>query len=271
MKRSLFSSPLGAATAVGGLAARALAVLRRLSAAIACASFVVSLMPASLADPAVDPQALLRLALEHVHDIHIAPYLQYDYTVDLTHKSRTKTYAYDVLERMSDHVGRFTGLTADGTYSDDVHVRKTLVSPGLFLNAVAEDASAGAVGYLPTIGRVVSVPYHATFAGQEPAGDCALADHLVLVPTSEPDLHPLRELWIDPASTRICRATLEKRVLIVSRERINVTVDLNPEQFVEHWHLAGKGHTILGTYSLAADGTFRDIRNVETADPKLFR
>jgi len=247
------------------------AFIHRLAAAIVCAGIAAATALPGRANPAIDPQVMLEHALAQVHRIHVAPYLQYDYSVELTHKSRTRSYAYEVLERMSDHVGRFTGLTADGSYSDDVHVWKTFVSPGLFLNAVADDVSDESAGGLTTIGRVIAVPYRATYAGQETAGDCAQAYHLELQPTGDPDMHQLRDLWIDPVSVRICRATLEMRIFIISRERVNVTVDLATDQFVERVHLAGKGHTLLGTYSLAADGSFRDVRNVETADPKLFR
>ncbi len=244
---------------------------RRLLVAALCTGIIAVTAMAACADTPPDPQVLFERALVRVHETHVAPYLQYDLSMALTHKSLTKTYAYDVIERMADHTGRFTSLTADGSDSDDVHIWKTLVSPGLFLNAVAQALPSAPADGPPTIGRVVSVPYRATLVGEDGAGDCAQAYHLALRPTSDPDLHQLREIWIEPASMRICRATLEKRVYIISRERVDVTVDLGPGQFVDHYHLAGKGHTPLGTYSLAVDGSFRDVRNVETIDPKLFR
>lgn len=219
--------------------------------------------------PAIDPQVLATRAFVQARDHHIDPFLQYRIHITYAHKTDEHDYRYDVLERMADHEGRFTALTTDGTPSQDIHVWRTLVSPGAFLNAVAEEPAAPST--VQTIGRVIVLPYTVRLAGEEPAGTCAHAEHLVLAPRGNPSVHKLRDIWVEPETARICRASLAMTVRILSRETVLVDVGLNEQQFVDSWHLAGKGHTLFGTYALVAGATMTDITNVPTADERLFK
>jgi hypothetical protein len=215
-----------------------------------------------------NPDALFAEAIRQAHATTLPPFLSYEYSVTLEHHSKTKSYRYDVLERTSDHYARFTGLDPDGSLSDDVHLHSVLVSPALFLSAVrAEDDSAAP----ESIATVYASPYDISLAGTEPAGSCAAAFKLELRPKTEPETHALRELWVDTASGRICRATLFKMVWIIAREPVLIDMEIGPDGYVSRWHLAGTGRFIVGSYSLRADGAFSELSVVPAADPKLFR
>lgn len=220
-------------------------------------------------EPAPQASQILAGALGQAKSVRISPFLQYRYSIRIAHKAKVKTYHYSVLERMSDHYGRFTGVNADETLSQDIHLHATLVSPGMFLDAAADDAT-GPDG-LKTIGRVVVAPYVATLVGIEPVDGCIQAYHLVLQPKGDEERHALRELWIDQTTDRICRAKIHKTVNIITRTPVTIDVQLDNKEFITHWSFSGTGHTVAGPYTLDADGAFSEIASVPTADPVLFR
>jgi len=219
----------------------------------------------------VGAQAIAARAISHAHAVRITPFIQYKYSVSLTHRSTTKSYSYDVLERLADHFARFTSLDPNGTPSQEIHLHKTLVSPALFLKVVADEPDPDASPALRVIGRVERLPYTASLVGLEPAGDCANAYHLHLVPVGDPHAHALRDLWVEAGSDRICRANIEMTIDIISRETVTVDVAIDANDFVDRWKFQGKGHTLVGTYALAAAGSFSDITMLADASPSLFR
>jgi hypothetical protein len=221
------------------------------------------------AEPAPQASQILSDALSQAKNVRITPFLEYRYTITMAHKAKAKTYRYSVLERMSDHYGRFTGVNPDGTLSQDIHLHATLVSPGMFLDAAAEDTS-GADG-LKTIGHLVVAPYVASLAGVESVDGCADAYHLLLTPKGDEERHALRELWVDKTTDRICRAKIHKTVNIIARTPVTIDVRLDDKEFITHWSFSGTGHTVAGPYTLDADGDFADIAALPAADPVLFR
>jgi hypothetical protein len=76
---------------------------------------------------------------------------------------------------------------------------------------------------------------------------------------------------VEPDSYRICRANIEMNVNIISRETVTVDVAIDANDFVDSWKFEGKGHTPMGTYELAAAGSFSDVTPLANASPALFR
>lgn len=232
----------------------------------------VSVLLASDAPVGPDAQKIFTQSIMQARSIHISPFLRYKYTIEMTHKQKAKKYSYLVLERLSDHLGRFTGLEQDGSESQDIHLHSTLVSPGLFLNAVAEEAAAVESDSGPaTIGRSVVMPYTAVFATPETIGGCSDAFHILLTPLGQPEQRRLREIWVDPSTLRICHAKIHHTVNIISREAVTIDLSLDRNQFVEEWNFSGTGHTPVGTYTLSAVGQFMDVMNVPMAEDRLFK
>ncbi len=230
----------------------------------------------SLATASPSAKSLFDAAVVRIHSIRPAPFLKYDYHLRLVHGAKSKSYAYRVLERLADHVGRFVSIEPGGSDSQDISVHRALVSPALFLNAVddAGDRSAEGVSSQtapPTIAEVVSSPYDVTFDGTEAEPDGTSTNKLKLVPRSAPDVHQLRELWLDSATGGIRRATLLKTVAIISPEPTLFDLDLDASGFVTRWSFAGTGHIAFFSYALEAEGTFANLAPVVSADAKLFR
>lgn len=216
-----------------------------------------------------DPAVIVSKAFAAADAVPIAPYLSYKYSVTLQHGRKTRMYKYQVLERLADHYGRFTSLNTDDTPSQDIHLHKTLVSPAFFLKAVRADTSAGMATRV--IASSVVVPYDATVIGTEAAGDCPTAYHVALEPKFDPAKHPLRSLWIDTASGRICRAQEITSLYIIVKEPTLIDMVLDEHDMVKEWSLTGTGHLLFGSYTLTATGIFSDIGEVASAPNALFR
>jgi len=216
----------------------------------------------------LDARTIYKKAMAHMRSFPISAVIRYHYTVVLDHHSKQKSYSYTVIERLRDHYGRFISLNPDGTESQDIQLRQTLVSPAFFLEpARPQEQDDG----LKSIGEVVAAPYDAVLQGNEPAGTCSNAYRLQLSPVANPGRFPLRELWVDTETFRICRAKLIRSIYVITREPALVDLDVDANGFVDRWQLSGTGHFALLSYNINATGTFSDVTSLADADPGLFR
>jgi hypothetical protein len=148
------------------------------------------------------------------------------------------------------------------------------VEPDLFLGhsvtrTPAPDSTAFALGVdsqreqpLTTIATVAaSSPfYKISTAGIETLENCGATIHLVLQPRKDPIRYNLRDLWVDETTSRICRAAAVWRATVEVPTVATVTLDVNADGYITHFHTVATAHILVGTLSATQDAIFTGIQ-----------
>jgi hypothetical protein len=239
---------------------------------------VISPIPSPPESPAT-PLDMYRQAIKTMHSITAPAYLEYGVSIHTSHKGRNVVQHFDevtVVEKTADGTGRLYVSGDRKTFTGSLQF-----SPDLFLGHTSgTDSSqrltiqseAAPSQQLKTIGTVSvqNQVYDITNAGSEDLPQCSSSIHLALKPRFDPLRYNLREVWIDPTTSRICRAVAVWRDPVEFAVRIQtvfaVTLDLDANGFVAHWTTTGVAKVMGMPYAMTQDGTFSNIIAVtETA------
>ena len=169
-------------------------------------------------------------------------------------------------QKVRQHFDEFTNVEKTGDRTGKLYVsgdRRTFrsfvrIHPDLFLGHESEPVNSQALTLqsdaeenqpLKTIGSVTAQTqvYNVTNAGFEDLPRCNSALHLVLKPRFNPLRYNLRDVWINPPTSRICRA------VAVWRDPIDAS------GFVDHWATSGVARFLGMPYAMAQDWTYSNI------------
>ena len=142
----------------------------------------------------------------------------------------------------------------------------TVASPSQTLESGLDDANQKP---LKTI-AVVSVPlvhYEVSTVATESLPNCQSAFHLKLVPRESPRTYNLRDLWVESATFKICRAVgVWIGRVNWSKALFSITLDLDANGFIEHFATAGTVRTLFfGSILTKQDATYSSLEPVDAA------
>jgi len=222
---------------------------------------------------------MYRQAIKAMRSINAPAYLEYRVQIHTVHKGGDAVQHFDeftTVEKTADQTGRLYVSGDPKTFPSFVRIH-----PDLFLGhppgpvssqtlTVQTEADPGQK--LKTIG-VVSAQnqvYDVTNAGTDDLPQCSSAVHLALKPLVDPLRYNLRDVWVNPTTSRICRAVAIWRDPVEFAVPIptifTVTLDVDANGFVDHWTTKGVARFLGMPYAMTQDWTYRSIMTVaETA------
>jgi len=217
------------------------------------------------------PMDIYRSALATMRSVRAPAYLQF-------HIQVTSDYHGDVVIQNFKHVER-TADRAEKITDVDVELHRNWrpfqFVPDLFLGHAdiakaapeSDPFSAGldAAGDKPlnTIGTVAAtVPrYKVTLSGIEDLPRCGTAVHLKLEPLRTPEVNNLRDLWIDPKTSRICRAVGAWYGRLNYARAIGLaTLYFGTDGLIHGYSMLATAHIVVGTDSIRHEALYKNIR-----------
>jgi hypothetical protein len=234
---------------------------------------------ASTPAPTPAPLDIYRRTIKIMRSIEAPSYLEYDVRIHTIHKGREAVQHFDEftnVEKTIDRTGRLYVSGDPKTFTSFVRIH-----PDLFLghrlgevdsNALTVQTGAEPDQDLKTIATVSAQNqvYDVTMVGTEDLPACSSATHLALKPLLDPLRYNLRDVWINPTTSRICRAVAIWRDPVEFAVPIptvfTVTLDVDSNGFVNHWATTGVARFIGMPYAMTQDWTYSNITPVtETA------
>lgn len=220
--------------------------------------------------PQMPPTQIYYSALATMRSAEAPAFLQFNVETTTTFHRSVVVQHFAHVERTADQNDKFRDVdaTVNRNYSP------LEVAPDLFLGhsiarTPAPDSSAFSVGLesenaapLATIATVAAnSPYYTiSTAGVAQLENCGTAIHLKLEPRKDPLRYNLRDLWIDEATSRICRAAAVWRAAVEVPTVATVTLDVNANGYITHFYTLATAHVLVGTISASQDGTFTGIQ-----------
>jgi len=215
---------------------------------LAFAAASVGAAGAFAADRPATPEEVYFDALAAMRAIPDPPYLRFDYHYVQVVGTRDHQEDWHAVERTRDGHVRFTddrgnerpaGSRAGFAYlPPDVFLKPAVASPEQF--GIVTDTPYKVIG--STGARTTH--YVITDAGGDPVAECPGATHLRLRPKTggDPLYYNLRELWITPATGRICRAVAVWKLYHFGHpSAVDVLVDLDAQTgLVNRYTTAGE-------------------------------
>jgi hypothetical protein len=215
-----------------------------------------------------------------MHAIPNAPFLRFDYHfAQVASGVRDHQEELHAVERTED--GRVRFKDDRGEDRPEHRVPFAYIRPDLFLKPPAAAAQQfGIVTDTPykVIGSTrTATHYTITDASADVAAECPGATHVRLRPKAgaDPFYYNLRELWVTPASGRICKAVAVWNVtanLAMFRHRfpLEVTLDVSAETgLIDRWSAAGIAHAGPMQTRFRLNGRYANV-NAETSEPAGF-
>jgi hypothetical protein len=212
-----------------------------------------------------------------MHAIPNAPFLRFDYRfAQVASGVRDHQEELHAVERTED--GRVRFKDDRGEDRPEHRVPFMYIRPDLFLKPPSPAAQQfGIVTDTPykIIGSTrTPTHYIITDATADVAAECPGATHVRLRPKPGADqfYYNLRELWITPASGRICKAIAVWNVtanIAMFRHRfpLEVTLDVSAETgLIDRWSAAGVAHAGPMQSRFAVDGRYAKVM-AETSEP----
>jgi hypothetical protein len=116
----------------------------------------------------------------------------------------------------------------------------------------------------------VSVPlvhYDASTVATEHLPSCPSAIHMKLVPREAPLTYNLRELWVDAATFKICRAVAVFTGHVnLTKVLASITLDLDANGYISHYATSVTGHSFFaGSTTVQQEATYRALEPVDEA------
>ncbi len=221
------------------------------------------------------PLDMYRRALATMHAAEAPPFLQFKVAANTTFKGTVWIQHFVHVERTSDRREKIRAV--DVELHRNVHPLD--VAPDLFLghasatapesgpNVFSVGLETGTAKSLSTIATVENRShYKVTLSGREVLSGCGQAIHLKLEPLTAPMAYNLRDLWIDPATSRICKARAVwwsiLDIMYPQKVVATVTLDLNADGLIEHYATSVSARQLLATETARQDASFSDIRSV---------
>ncbi len=217
------------------------------------------------------PVDIYKRAVAAMHAMPAPPYIQFNTQVRTIIRGGHEII---IIQRLA-HVERTSDqnvVARDVDETIDNRAEPFDIAPDLFVDPAvkAKPASNSQTLYsglddltdgpLKTIGvvRVTYVHYKVRTAGTEDLPHCASSIHLRLEPLGDPWIYNLRELWVDPATSRICKAVAVWHGHINSTKVIApITLDLDENGFITHFSTLVSAHFVIGgIVSVQQDGSY---------------
>jgi len=223
------------------------------------------------------PVDIYKRAVVAMHAIQGPAYLQFDTRV--TSKLRGGRGAV-ILQHIR-HVERTSDLNDIAQDVDeDIDPRATPfeIAPDLFLgrpaqNAPASNSEALTSGLddltdkpLKTIAvvSVTRINYNVTTVGTEDIPNCASSIHLKLEPQRDPLIYNLRDLWIDTATSRMCKAVAVWRGHVGAvRVLAPITLNIDGNGFINHFSTLVSARFLVGAMSIQQDASYDHLQAVD--------
>ena len=244
---------------------------------------MIAAMLAQAMIPDLHAMKIYRNAVAAMHAIAAPAYLRYE--ADVT----TTISGAGAIRQLVAHVERTTPFD-DALHliredrnntSRNAYAKAFVVPPDLFLGhglqtSVASSSETLVSGLddtnekpLKTI-AVVSAPlvhYDASIVFTESLPTCPGAIHLNLMPREAPLTYNLRELWVDAATSKICRAVAVYNGRVNhSKVLASITLDLDSNGFIDHFATSVTGRSFLtGSTTARQEGTFRSLETVDAS------
>jgi hypothetical protein len=223
------------------------------------------------APPASTPADIYKRAVMAMRAVHDPAYLRFDLDERFTHAASVVVFAGEELERTQDR-GAYLRLTSDPGAKPKHYTLP--IPPDLFLKSGAGagvpstdsqlvsglDNSANPLKTIASV-QAIGIHYAIDSLPDEDIPGCASALHLRLAPSEDPLRYNLRELWINPGTFQICRAIAIWRAPVAGHmQDVSVSLDVDPNGFVEHWQISTTARALLGSYSLQQETSYRNIQ-----------
>ena len=226
------------------------------------------------------PVDIYKRAIETMRSIQAPAYLEYQGEEDTTQHGKMAVRRFHAIEQTSDR----TAIELDsGDTSATSRKERPPIVPDMFLGHSTQsmpdvDSHVLVLGAetqpnsgLKTIATVVSsspVPYEVTTVGSEDIAGCGgNAIHLKLQPLTRPLVYNLRDVWVNPASSQVCKAiAIWNAPVGLTRQNVSVTLDVNNDGFIYHWSLSATAHYILGAYGIEQEASYTDISAVSASE-----
>jgi len=249
---------------------------------------MIALLLAQAIAPDLTPVEIYKQAVATMHAIRPPSFVRFNTRVKTT-------IPHDVVVQHLEHVERTadrTVVTHDVDEKIDRRAKAFEIAPDLFLGHAVETKTAARTDTLSsglddtpsgeklkTIGAVTVsyVHYHVQTVASEDLPDCARAIHLKLEPIADPLRYNLRDLWVDSATSRICKAVAVWNGyinIIIQRKRVvaPITLELDRSGFITHWSTAISARFLIGApISIEQDGSYDNLEPIESSDFDAFK
>ncbi|HEV2642486.1 MAG TPA: hypothetical protein VGT98_07255, partial [Candidatus Elarobacter sp.] len=227
--------------------------------------------------PEMAPVDIYKRAVAAMHAMHAPAYVQFDTRVRTTIREGNELVIVQHLK----HVERTNDqnvVARDVDEPIDHRVNPFDIAPDLFFEhavkakpaSSSDTLSSGlddlADKSLKTIGvvRVTYVHYKVRTAGTEDLPSCASAIHLQLEPVGDPLIYNLRDLWVEPATSRICKAVAVWRGHIYWKNVIApITLDLDEHGLITHWITTLRTRLLAAVIISEEEASYENLQPVE--------
>jgi len=227
--------------------------------------------------PTLTPREVYVRVVTTMHAIETPPYLRFDAEVRFTHGSKVVDRSTEDFERTED---RRTFVRPSGGAPGTSQEISLPIPPDLFLGHSPPSAlpsptpesqlasgldDTGGLKNIATV-QAINVHYVVDALPLEDLPNCAEAIHLRLEPMGDPLRYNLRELWIDPATFRICRAIAVWRAPVITHDQdVSVLLDVDSGGYVTHWEITATARVAFGSYTVRQDVYFSSIEPINAA------
>ncbi len=220
--------------------------------------------------PSID---IYKRAVAAMHTIKAPAYIQYDMSVRTTLPDAIVVQHVKLIERTNAH--EVVAHIVDENIHD--RAKPFQIAADLFLGHADESApvNPGALGSglddlsdkpLKVIGSVsvMQVHYNVSTAGTDDVPNCSSAIHLKLEPLQYPLVYNLRDVWVEPATSRICKA-IAVWAGQVNRKKVlaRITLNLNRNGFISQYTTSASARFLTGVVTVQQEGSYENFQSVE--------
>jgi D-alanyl-D-alanine carboxypeptidase len=220
------------------------------------------------------PVDIYRRALATMRSVEAPAYLQFKQQSNTTFSGHTIPVIQHLvhLERTADRTYKIRDVDVDVAHN----VTAAVFPPDLFLAHASSatpspDSNSFPIGLddvdpkpLKTIATTIAKSaYKVTLVGADYLPGCGSAIHLKLEPLRDPVRYNVRGLWIDPNTSRICKANAVWQGQINGKKVYGeVTLSLNADGLIDRYSFSATARFVVASISAHQDGFLTDIRSV---------
>lgn len=225
--------------------------------------------------PDMAPVDIYKQAMRVMRSIAAPAYLQFDSRGENKHHGKVVVGLAEFSERTSGRAFLVRSLR-DKTGKAQWVRPERIIAPDLFLgHNVTATPPPNARGFslgmdteadanLKVIGVVSAVHYDVSYVGAEDLQDCSKAIHLKLQPRTDPLIYNLRDLWVDPRTSQICKAIAIWHAPVgFTLQNVAVTLDVGESGYITSWSVAATAHYIFGQDSFEQQASYTNFRSVD--------
>ncbi len=227
----------------------------------------------------MEPVDIYKRAVAAMHAIQAPAYLQFDTHVTTTVRDAVILQHLTHVERTRDENDVAYEVDENIDLAERYEAKPFEIAPDLFLAHAVKPMPASNSEALPSglddltekplkIIAVVSatlVHYNVSTVGTEELTNCASAIHLKLDPLKDPLIYNLRDLWVDPGTSRVCKAVAVWQGH-VNRTKViaPVTLSVDGHGFINHYSTSVRARFLTGGVIIVQqEASYDDLHPVE--------